>query len=37
MFLGADPIRPLLRKLVPEAEVISRPRFSTLTYAARRS
>src|SRR6185295_4390116 len=33
MFLGADTIRPLLRKLVPEAEVISRPRFSTLTYA----
>jgi ATP-dependent RNA helicase SUPV3L1/SUV3 len=33
MFLGADTIRPLLRNLVPEAEVISRPRFSTLTYA----
>ena len=33
MFLGADTIRPLLRKLVPEAEIISRPRFSTLTYA----
>src|SRR5215470_17355355 len=33
MFLGADTIRPLLRKLVPEAEVISRPRFSTLTYS----
>ena len=32
MFLGADTIRPLLRRLVPEAEVISRPRFSTLTY-----
>jgi ATP-dependent RNA helicase SUPV3L1/SUV3 len=32
MFLGADTIRPLLRKLVPEAEVIRRPRFSTLTY-----
>jgi len=32
MFLGSDTIRPLLRKLVPEAEVISRPRFSTLTY-----
>src|SRR5215468_1389455 len=36
MFLGADTIRPLLRKLVPEAEVISRPRFSTLTYAGAR-
>jgi ATP-dependent RNA helicase SUPV3L1/SUV3 len=33
MFLGADTIRPLLRKLVPEAEVITRPRFSTLTYS----
>jgi len=32
MFLGADTIRPLLRQLVPEAEVITRPRFSTLTY-----
>ncbi|HEX6144568.1 MAG TPA: helicase-related protein [Geminicoccaceae bacterium] len=34
IFLGADTIRPLLRRLVPEAEVISRPRFSTLRYAA---
>ena len=33
MFLGAETIRPLLRRLVPEAEFISRPRFSTLTYA----
>jgi ATP-dependent RNA helicase SUPV3L1/SUV3 len=33
MFLGADTIRPLLRQLVPEAEVITRPRFSALTYA----
>lgn len=33
MFLGADTIRPLLRKLVPRAEIISRPRFSTLSYA----
>src|SRR5882757_987965 len=33
MFLGAETIRPLLRKLVPEVEVITRPRFSTLTYA----
>jgi len=32
MFLGADTIRPLLRKLVPEAELVSRPRFSTLSY-----
>ncbi|HKT16777.1 MAG TPA: helicase-related protein [Stellaceae bacterium] len=33
MFLGADTIRPLMRRLVPEAEYISRPRFSTLSYA----
>jgi ATP-dependent RNA helicase SUPV3L1/SUV3 len=32
MFLGADTIRPLLARLVPEAVIISRPRFSTLTY-----
>lgn len=33
MLLGSDTIRPLLRKLVPEAEVVSRPRFSKLSYA----
>jgi ATP-dependent RNA helicase SUPV3L1/SUV3 len=32
MFLGADTIRPLLRRLVPEAEFVTRPRFSTLRY-----
>src|SRR6266853_3686623 len=32
MFLGADTIKPLLRRLVPEAEFVSRPRFSTLSY-----
>jgi ATP-dependent RNA helicase SUPV3L1/SUV3 len=32
MFLGADTIKPLLRRLVPEAEFVSRPRFSTLHY-----
>src|SRR3954452_727817 len=32
MFLGADTIRPLMRRLVPDAEYISRPRFSTLTH-----
>jgi len=32
MFLGADTIAPLLRRLVPEAEISSRPRFSTLSY-----
>ena len=30
MFLGADTIRPVLKALVPEAEHISRPRFSKL-------
>ena len=33
MFLGADTIRPLIQRLVPRCEFISRPRFSTLTYA----
>src|SRR3984885_8454627 len=32
MFLGAETIRPLMRRLVPEAESVSRPRFSTLSY-----
>ena len=32
MFLGSDTIRQLLRRLVPDAEIVSRPRFSTLTY-----
>src|SRR5215468_4754836 len=33
MFLGADTIRSLMRQLVPEAEHVSRPRFSTLSYS----
>ncbi len=32
MLLGADTIRPLLRKLAPDAAHIARPRFSTLTH-----
>ena len=36
MFLGSETIRPLLRKLVPRAEVITRPRLSTLLYAGPR-
>jgi len=32
MFMGADTMRPLVRKLVPEAEIDDRKRFSTLTY-----
>jgi ATP-dependent RNA helicase SUPV3L1/SUV3 len=33
MFLGAETIRPLLQRLVPKAEVETRPRLSQLTYA----
>ncbi len=33
MFMGAETIRPLIRRLVPEAEFVSRPRFSALTHA----
>ena len=33
MFLGAETVKPLLRRLVPETEFVTRPRFSTLTYA----
>ncbi|HLF59261.1 MAG TPA: helicase-related protein [Alphaproteobacteria bacterium] len=33
MLLGADTIRPLIRRLLPDAEFIARPRFSTLAYA----
>src|SRR6201987_3140096 len=36
MFLGADTIRPLLRRLVPKAEYVSRPLFSTLSYTGAR-
>lgn len=32
MFLGAETIRPLLRRLVPEAEIETRPRLSSLTH-----
>ncbi len=32
MFLGADTIKPLMRRLVPKVEYISRPRFSNLAY-----
>ncbi len=33
LILGSDTLRPLIRELLPEAEVVSRPRFSTLRYA----
>ena len=32
MFLGAETIRPLLQRLIPQAEVETRPRLSQLTY-----
>jgi ATP-dependent RNA helicase SUPV3L1/SUV3 len=36
MFLGAETIKPLLKRLVPEAEFVSRPRFSRLSYVGPR-
>jgi ATP-dependent RNA helicase SUPV3L1/SUV3 len=33
LLLGAATMTPLIRKLLPEAEIIHRPRFSHLTYA----
>ena len=36
MFMGAETMRRLLRRLVPEAEFMSRPRFSTLSYTGQR-
>jgi len=33
LILGSDSLRPMLRTLLPKAEVIGRPRFSTLSYA----
>jgi len=33
MFLGAETIRPLLKRLVPQIEIEIRPRLSQLTYA----
>ena len=32
MILGSESLRPLISKLLPEAEIITRPRFSTLSY-----
>ncbi|MBM85240.1 MAG: disulfide oxidoreductase [Rhodospirillaceae bacterium] len=36
MLLGAATVRPLIQKLIPEAEYITRPRLSQLTYAGAR-
>jgi ATP-dependent RNA helicase SUPV3L1/SUV3 len=33
LILGSDTLRPLIRELLPEAEIVSRPRFSTLRYS----
>ncbi|MBA3897413.1 MAG: helicase [Sphingomonadaceae bacterium] len=33
MILGSDAIAPIVRALLPEAEIVRRPRFSTLSYA----
>lgn len=33
MILGSESLRPIIRALVPEAEIITRPRFSQLSYA----
>jgi len=33
MFLGATTMKPIIRRLLPEAEFIERPRFSKLSYA----
>jgi ATP-dependent RNA helicase SUPV3L1/SUV3 len=33
LILGSDSLKPIIRELLSEAEVVSRPRFSTLRYA----
>ncbi|RJF93856.1 helicase-related protein [Sphingomonas cavernae] len=33
MILGSESLKPMVRALVPDAEIIGRPRFSTLSYA----
>ena len=33
LILGSDTLRPVIRELLPEAEIVSRPRFSTLRYS----
>lgn len=36
MILGSESLRPLIEALLPDAEIITRPRFSTLSYAGPR-
>jgi len=33
LILGSATLRPMIRELLPDAEIVSRPRFSTLRYA----
>src|SRR6478672_1364610 len=33
LILGSETLKPVIRELLPEAEIVSRPRFSTLRYA----
>ncbi|HEV2595475.1 MAG TPA: helicase-related protein, partial [Sphingomicrobium sp.] len=33
LILGSETLKPIVRELLPEAEVVSRPRFSTLRYS----
>jgi len=33
MFLGSESVKPVLRQLVPDADFITRPRFSNLSYS----
>ena len=33
MILGSESLKPMIRALVPDAEIVGRPRFSTLSYA----
>mgnify|MGYP003574879139 FL=1 len=33
MILGSETLRPMIRTLLPDADIISRPRFSTLSYS----
>ena len=32
LILGSETLKPMIRELLPEAEIVSRPRFSTLRY-----
>jgi ATP-dependent RNA helicase SUPV3L1/SUV3 len=33
LILGSDTLKPIIRELLPDAEIVSRPRFSTLRYS----